>query len=85
MNLVDLLPPSIKHLQFGRFLKNGKNHIASSKVSKLDLEICTYILVEVLGQRASIYPSCFDETVAEENIRNHSLEVVNNLIFGNVK
>lgn len=24
MGKVDLLPPSIKHLQFGRFLKNGK-------------------------------------------------------------
>ena len=24
MEKVDLLPPSIKHLQFGRFLKNGK-------------------------------------------------------------
>ena len=56
MDKVDLLPPSIKHLQFGRFLRNGKNHTGSSKFYVLDWECCsTYF-----GYKYEGYAESFD-------------------------
>ena len=38
IQVVDLLPPSIKNLKFSRFLKNGNDFLYSCTTSKQDLK-----------------------------------------------
>lgn len=57
MEQVDLIPPSIKHLQFDRFLKNGNSLLCLT--DSLKMIIFNYEQVKTIVTWHYICPSCF--------------------------
>jgi len=68
MEKVDLIPPSIKHLQFHRFLKNGNDLFCQTKTLKREWHVQLFVASEISFYLTLIFPFAFKLTLLLLNV-----------------